>query len=102
VGWIDPRLRHDLDRVATTVRAEVPAFVAFDPTDRQLARLRGLDLRVSVGSRSPLERQRATGLLARLTGASVHVVPDSHHLACVDAPEHLARAVLRRRLAEPA
>jgi 3-oxoadipate enol-lactonase len=97
VTWsrIDPVLRHDLDRVAATVRAEVPQFAAFDPSDRTLGHLRSVDLLITVGSRSPLARQRAAGILALVAGGSVRVVPDCDHLAPVDAPDHFAAAVKR-------
>jgi hypothetical protein len=51
-----------------------------------------------VGSRSPLARQRATGVLAMVAGGSVRVLPDCDHLACLDAPQHPAAAVTRRRV----
>jgi pimeloyl-ACP methyl ester carboxylesterase len=108
VTWsrIDPVLRHDLDRVAATVRAEVPLLTGFDPSDRSLGRLRGLDLLVTVGSRSPLARQRAAGILALVAGGSVRVVPDCDHLAPIDAPDHFAavvrRAVVGRQVATAA
>jgi 3-oxoadipate enol-lactonase len=97
-GRLDPALRHDLDRVAATVRAEVPLFAGFDPTDRTLSRLRGLDLLITVGSRSSLARQRAAGILAMVSGGSVRVVPDCDHLASIDAPDHLAAAVKRSQV----
>jgi 3-oxoadipate enol-lactonase len=100
-GRIDPVLRHDLDRVAPVVRAEVPHFAAFDPTDRTLARLRGLDLLITVGSRSSLARQRAAGVLAMVSGGSVRVLPDCDHQAPIDAPDHLAAAVKRSTVERP-
>jgi 3-oxoadipate enol-lactonase len=101
-GRLDPALRRDVDRVAPTVRAEVPLFAAFDPNDRTLARLRGTDLLVTVGSRSPLARQRAAGILALVSGGSVRVIPDCDHLACVDAPDQFAATITRTFGVRPA
>ena len=82
-------------------RAEIPRFAEFDPTDAELRRLGALPVLATVGGRSSEERYAAAGVLARLAGAEVEVVPGAGNAVQLDAPVPFARLV-RTWLAVPA
>lgn len=82
-------------------RAEIPQFAAFDPTEAELRSLGALPVLVTVGGRSGEERYAAAGVLARLAGAAVEVVPGAGNAVQLDAPVPFARLV-RTWLAVPA
>lgn len=82
-------------------RSEIPEFAAFDPTEAELRSLGALPVLVTVGGRSSEERYAAAGVLARLAGAEVEVVPGAGNAVQLDAPVPFARLV-RTWLAVPA
>lgn len=74
-------------------RAEIPQFAAFDPTEEELRSLGRLPVLATVGGRSSEERYAAAGVLARLAGAAVEVVPGAGNAVQLDAPVPFARLV---------
>jgi pimeloyl-ACP methyl ester carboxylesterase len=68
------------------VRAEVPAFLEFAPTDADLACLTDVALVATVGSTSPWWRQLAAEVLGERAGARVEVVDGVRHLPQLEAP----------------
>lgn len=80
---------------AHAIPVEVPAFAAFAPAADDLRELRALPITTTVGERSPSARHAAAGVLADLAGARIAVVPESAHVAQLDAPHALAAEALR-------
>lgn len=75
------------------VRAEVPHFLAFAPTSAALGGLADTSLVSSVGDASPGSRHAAAAVVATHTSSSPVVIQGCGHLAQVEAPAALARAL---------
>ena len=92
----------DVASRAVVVRAEVPQFLAFSPDPAQLRGLAGGARLYSVGALSRSSRHQAAAAVAAYTGAPPTVLPGAGHLAQVEAPAALARALrVAERLSVP-
>lgn len=87
-------VRSDITAGATRWRAEIPVFVAFDPSFDDLASLGQVPLLVTVGSLSNQERWDAAAVLTTHSRAEVRVVPDSGNAVQLDAAKIFADIVL--------
>lgn len=83
----------DVAARADVVRAEVPQFLAFAPTAAQLRSVAGLALLSSVGARSRNSRHLAAAAVSSCTDRAPLLLPDVGHLAQLDDPPALARAL---------
>ena len=89
----NPRRYRELRYFVARWLAEIPQFAAFDPTQDELRSLVGLRLLCTVGADSGPERHAAAGVLARLAGAEVAVVPGAGNAVQLDAPLAFAQLV---------
>ncbi len=96
---LEPELRATVGRHADAVAGEVPQFLAFAPTEVQLATLRerGIPIVTSHGALSGPERSEVAAVLATHAGARVERIDDAGNAAQLDAPASLA--VLAREIA---
>jgi len=85
--------RDAIVRRQEVVRAEVPAFLEFAPTDADLARLADLALVAAVGSTSPPWRRLAAAVLGERAGARVEVVDGARHLPQLEAPAAFEKVI---------
>lgn len=90
---LDPAARDDARAGVSRWRAEIPQFASFDPTQDELRALVGLPILCTVGADSGPERHAAAGVLARLAGAEVAVVPGAGNAVQLDAPHAFAQLV---------
>jgi pimeloyl-ACP methyl ester carboxylesterase len=79
----------------TVVRAEVPLFLDFAPRPAELRALAGMALVSSVGATSRRSRHAAAAAVAAHTACSRSILPGVGHLAQVEDPAGLARALRR-------
>lgn len=95
-GWLalPPDLRAAAGGRSDTIRAEVPSFVAFEPTSEELGALTGAPIVTTVGSRSGGERRGAAELLVERAGAANVEVRATGHLVQVDGPAAWAACIL--------
>jgi pimeloyl-ACP methyl ester carboxylesterase len=88
------------ERHLDVVRAEVPLFLAFEPTVEQLASS-AVPIVVTTGGTSASARHAAAAVLERLAGATVRTVDDAGHLAHWEQPSAFAsivRSIIRSAL----
>ena len=94
---LPPPARAAIRRRCEVVRAEVPEFIAFAPTAADLARLVGVALVATVGSRSPEPRQAGGGRAGSAGGGEVEVLEGVRHLPHLEAPEAFEKVIRSRR-----
>jgi pimeloyl-ACP methyl ester carboxylesterase len=90
---LPPSAREAIVARSDVIRAEVPAFIGFAPTDADLARLADVALVATVGSTSPTWRQLAAAVLGERAGARVEVVDGVRHLPQLEAPEAFEKVI---------
>ncbi|MEA2826018.1 MAG: hypothetical protein QOG43_457 [Actinomycetota bacterium] len=90
---LPPAAREEIGRRSEVIRAEVPAFIEFAPTDADLARLADVALVATVGSTSPPWRQLAAAVLGERAGARVEVIDGVRHLPQLEAPEAFEKVI---------
>ncbi|MEA2902456.1 MAG: hypothetical protein QOH36_2343 [Actinomycetota bacterium] len=90
---LPPWAREAIAHRCEVIRAEVPAFIEFAPTDADLARLTDVALVATVGSASPRWRQLAAAVLGERAGARVEVVDGARHLPQLEAPAAFEKVI---------